>query len=265
MKYNRIVIFIVFAAMMACSIVPITGRKQLSLVPESEILSMSFQQYDDFIKSHKLSNNAAQTQMVKRVGQKIEGAVEKYFAQQNQSNQLSNYKWEFNLVEDSAVNAWCMPGGKVVIYTGIMPVVKNEEGLAVVMGHEIAHAVAKHGDERMSQALLAQMGSTALSAALKEKPEQTKTIFLSAYGVGAQVGVLLPYSRLQESEADHIGLILMAMSGYDPHAAIDFWQRMMNESKSATPAFLSDHPSDEARITKINELIPEAMQYYKKP
>jgi predicted Zn-dependent protease len=181
------------------------------------------------------------------------------------SDQLRDYRWEFNIVEDSSINAWCMPGGKVVVYTGIMPVVQNETGLAVVMGHEIAHAVANHGQERMSQGLIAQMGGMALSAALQKKPEQTQALFMTAYGVGAQVGALLPYSRLQESEADHIGLIFMAMAGYDPHGALDFWRRMANTGKGgAPPEFLSTHPSDETRIKKIEDLIPEAMTYYNK-
>ena len=229
------------------------------------MLATSFQEYDKFLKEHKLSTNQEETQMVKRVGTRIEKAVEQYFQEKGLSNQLDGYAWEFNLVEDKEANAWCMPGGKVVVYTGILPITKNEAGLATVMGHEIAHAVARHGNERMSQALLAQMGGMALAVALDQNPSETSQLWLAVYGVGTQVGILLPYSRLQESEADHLGLIFMAMAGYDPHQAVDFWQRMakMKEGQ-APPEFLSTHPSDEARIKKIEEFLPEAMKYYRK-
>jgi predicted Zn-dependent protease len=190
--------------------------------------------------------------------------VEQYFIGKNMSHELANYDWEFNLVESPEVNAWCMPGGKVVVYTGLLRIANNDAWLAVVMGHEIAHAVAKHGDERMSQALIAQMGGMALSAALKQQPAKTQQLWMTAFGLGAQFGFILPYSRLQESEADHLGLIFMAMAGYDPNEAVGFWQRMaQTEAGPAPPEFASTHPSDETRIRKIKELIPEAMQYYK--
>ncbi len=255
---------IVLILAIACSTVPLTGRKQLNIIPESQINAMSFSQYDEFIKANKLSDNQEQTAMVKRVGLNIQKAVEQYFAEKGQSASLKNYAWEFNLVQDSAVNAWCMPGGKVVVYTGILPVTQTEEGLAVVMGHEIAHAVAQHGSERMSQGLITQFGGMALSKALEDKPEQTQNLFMTAFGVGAQVGVLLPYSRLQESEADHLGLIFMAMAGYDPESAVAFWERMAANKGGSMPEFLSTHPSDQTRIKKMKELLPEAMTYYKK-
>ncbi|MGE5352678.1 MAG: M48 family metallopeptidase [Syntrophothermus sp.] len=247
-----------------CSTVPLTGRKQLDLVPASQMLSMSFQQYGEFLKQNKLSTDANATAMVKRVGQRIQHAVEKYMADNNLSDQLKGYQWEFNLVDSKEVNAWCMPGGKVVVYTGILPLTQDESGLAVVLGHEISHAVAKHGDERMSQGLLTQLGGVALQVALQSKPQATQQLFLAAFGVGAQVGVLLPFSRTQESEADHLGLIFMSMAGYDPNTAIPFWERMMAQSKGAPPEFLSDHPSDQNRINKIKDEIPEAMKYYNK-
>ncbi|KAA9332722.1 M48 family metallopeptidase [Adhaeribacter soli] len=247
----------------SCSTVPVTGRKQLDIVPDSQMLSMSFSEYDNFMKTHRLSTDAANTAMVKRVGQRIQQAVETYMAQNNLSSQLSGFQWEFNLVEDKTPNAWCMPGGKVVIYTGILPLTQNETGLAVVMGHEIAHAIAKHGNERMSQGLVQQLGGVALDVALANRPAETRNIFLTSYGVGSQLG-LLKYGRTQESEADRLGLIFMAMAGYDPQQAIPFWERMAAKSGGqAPPEFLSTHPSDETRIRDLRRLMPEAMKYYK--
>lgn len=265
MRVNRILTVFFLSIVMACSTVPITGRKQLNIIPAPQILSMSFQQYDQFLKEHKVITGTPEARMVERVGRKIQKAVEQYFALKGMSNRLSGYEWEFHLVEDKQVNAWCMPGGKVVVYTGILPITKNEVGLAVVLGHEIAHAVAEHGNERMSQGLMVQLGGMALSKALESKPELTRNLFLTAFGVGAQVGVLLPFSRLQESEADHLGLIFMAMAGYNPQEAIKFWERMASMSKgSKPPEFLSTHPSDETRIKNLKKLLPEAMKYYKK-
>ncbi|MBT1072101.1 M48 family metallopeptidase [Pelotalea chapellei] len=262
---HYLVLLVCLVSLTACSTVPITGRSQLNLIPGSSMMSMSLQQYDQFIKEHKVSTNQEQTQMVKRVGGKIQNAVERYFAEKGQSQRLADYKWEFNLVEDKQVNAWCMPGGKVVVYTGLLPVAKNETGLAVVLGHEIAHAIAEHGNERMSQGLLAQMGGVALSTALSTKPAQTQQLWMAAYGAGAQYGAILPYGRLQESEADQLGLIFMAMAGYDPNEAVTFWERMAaQKGGQAPPEFLSTHPSDATRIANIKKLIPKAMEYYKK-
>ena len=264
-RYIGLMIFSSFL-LISCSTVPITGRSQLDLVPDSTMFAMSFQEYDRFLNAQKLSNNREQTQMVKGVGARIKGAVEKYFAENNLSHELDGYAWEFNLIESEQVNAWAMPGGKVAVYTGILPITRDETGLAVVMGHEIAHAVAKHGNERMSQGLLTQMGGMDLSMALETEPAQTRQLWMTAFGAGAQVGVLLPYGRLQESEADHLGLIFMAMAGYDPNEALPFWQRMAEKKGGqAPPEFLSTHPSDATRIRKLRELLPEAMKYYKKP
>jgi len=251
--------------LIACSTVPITGRRQINLIPASQMQTMSFTNYKDFLSQNKVVHKGANAQMVKRVGKRIQLSVEAYFAKHKMSSELKGYQWEFNLVDDPAVNAWCMPGGKVVVYSGILPVTKNEAGLAVVMGHEIAHAVAVHGNERMSQGMLVQFGGMALDKALEEKPEQTRNIFLSAFGMGAQVGMMLPFSRLHESEADHLGLIFMSMADYDPHTAVDFWKRMSTlKGGAAPPELLSTHPSDETRIKKIEKLIPKAMKYYKK-
>ncbi len=248
----------------SCTSVPLTGRKQLNLIPESEMLSMSFSQYDQFLKEHPESNNQMQVAMVKKVGSRIAAAVEKYLSQSGQSQEIKNYQWEYHLVEDDQANAWCMPGGKIVVYTGILPITKDENGLAVVLGHEIAHAVAKHGNERMSQALLTQLGGVALSEALQSKPQQTQALWMSVYGIGTQVGVLLPYSRTQESEADHLGLIFMAMAGYNPQSALDFWVRMEQQSQGSPPEILSSHPANQTRINDIKKELPEAMRYYKK-
>jgi len=251
-------------ALWSCSTVPLTGRQQLNLVSDSEMLAMSEAQYDTFLMQNQVSADRANTIMVRRIGTRIQGAVETFFREKGQSDQLAGYQWEFNLVESDEVNAWCMPGGKVVVYTGIIPVCKDEAGLAVVMGHEIAHAVAKHGAERMSQSMVAQGLGTALSVALANEPSQTQQLWMTAFGVGAQYGALLPFSRQQESEADHLGLVFMAMAGYDPHAAVPFWERMAKGSGGGKPPeIMSTHPSDETRIANLNKLMPEAMTYYK--
>lgn len=248
----------------ACSNVPITGRTQFNLVPDALVLSTSYQQYNEFLSENKVSENRAQTAMVKDVGSRIQSAVTRYFTEQNQLGTLEGYAWDFNLVEDTSINAWCMPGGKVVIYTGILPVTRNEAGLAVVMGHEIAHAIAKHGNERLTQQLAVNLGGIALSEALSSKSEQTQQIWGAVYGVGSQVGFLLPYSRTHETEADRLGLIFMAMAGYDPNEAIPFWQRMSAAGGGSTPEFLSTHPSDATRIKNLQSFLPEAMSYYRR-
>lgn len=248
----------------SCSTVPITGRKQLNFIPQSQMLSMSYDQYGTFLKENKVSTDPAATAMVRRVGGRVQHAVERYFQEQGQPDRLKDYRWEFNLVENNEVNAWCMPGGKVVVYTGLLPVAKDETGLAVVLGHEIAHAIAGHGGERMSEQLIAQMGGVALDAALQSKPDQTRQLWSSVYGVGAQYGALLPFSRQQESEADHLGLIFMAMAGYDPREAVTFWTRMAAASGGQKPPeFMSTHPADQTRIDNLKNLLPEAMNYYK--
>jgi predicted Zn-dependent protease len=267
LKYFLVVVVIITSStlFLSCSTVPLTGRSQLNMIPSSEMLTMSFQQYDQFLKENKLSTNQAEVNMIKQTGAKIKQAVEKYMAANKLSDRLKGYNWEFNLVEDDQINAWCMPGGKVVVYTGILPMTQDETGLAVVMGHEIAHAIAEHGNERMSQQLLQQVGSVGLMVAMKDEPAETQAIWLSVYGVGTTVGIMLPYSRTHESEADHLGLIFMAMAGYDPHAAPEFWKRMAASKQGGSPPeFLSTHPSDQTRINDITSWIPEAMKYYKK-
>lgn len=250
----------------SCSTVPITGRKQLSLIPDSELLPMSYASYNEVLKENKLSTNQQQTALVKKVGRNIEHAVEKFMADNNRADQLKDYKWEFNLIQDDkTVNAWCMPGGKVAFYTGIMPICQDEAGVAVVMGHEVAHAIANHGRERMSQGLVQQLGGVALAVAIQDKPEETQQLFNAAYAVGTTYGAILPYSRLQESEADKLGLIFMAMAGYDPHEAPKFWERMIAQSGGQEPPeWMSTHPASEHRIEDLKAYIPKAMKYYNK-
>ena len=250
----------------SCSKVPISNRKQMNLIPESEMVSMSLTSYKEFLSQNPPAPSSdADVQMVKRVGGKIQAAVVTYMNQNKLGSRISNYKWEFNLVNSKEVNAWCMPGGKVVVYSGLLGVTQDEPSLAIVMGHEIAHAVARHGNERMSQGLLQQAGGVALNIYMAQKPEQTKALFNTAYGVGTTVGVMLPFSRLHETEADKLGLIFAAMAGYDPQAAPKFWQRMAAQSGGAkAPELLSTHPSDETRIKNLRAFMPQAMKYYKK-
>lgn len=265
MKYLKILVPVILLAITFyyCSTVPITGRSQLHLISSADLNALSFQEYSEFLQQNKLSTDAQSTNMVKDVGLNIRSAVENYFAQHNLSNELNGYAWEFNLIESPEANAWCMPGGKVVVYSGILPITQNETGLAVVMGHEIAHAIAQHGGERMSQGLMQQLGGVALSVAIQNEPQTTQNIFMTAYGLGSTIGVILPFSRTQESEADRLGLIFMAMAGYNPNAALDFWTRMsQSKTGSAPPEFLSTHPSDQTRINNLKEYMPEAMQYY---
>lgn len=264
-KMNKLFLggFLAFSIfLISCSTVPITGRKQMNLLPESEIMAMSLSQYNEFLSQNKLSEDKKNVEMVRRVGNRIASAVEQYFREHGMSDRLKNFEWEFNLVEDDTPNAWCMPGGRVVVYTGILPITEDETGLAVVMGHEIAHAVARHGNERMSQQLTIQGFGTALAIAIDEKPEQTKNIFMAAYGLGSQLAYVLPYSRTHETEADQMGLIFMAMAGYNPQEAVDFWQRMSELGGQKPPEFLSTHPADETRVNNLKEFMPEAMKYY---
>ena len=253
---------IVAIAFYACNSVPITGRQQLNLVSDQEVLSLSLQQYNDYIKTANKSTDPVATALVQRVGQNIAKAVEAYFQVTGQEALLSNFQWEFNLIDDSQVNAFVMPGGKVVVYTGILPYTQDEAGLAVVIGHEVAHAIAKHANERMSQQMAAQYVGAGVGAALGKTSSTMQTIGSTVFGLGAQYAVMLPYSRKQELEADRIGLILMAIAGYDPNVAIPFWQRMSQQGSGKTLEFLSTHPSDATRIAEMRKVIPEAMEYY---
>lgn len=249
----------------SCTTNKITGRKQLALVPESTLQQEAFTQYRTFLAQNKVvPNSASNAEMVDRVGRRIAAAITKYYSQKGASSELNGYKWEFNLVDSKEVNAWCMPGGKVVVYTGLLTITQNEAALAIVMGHEITHAVAHHGQERMSQALLAQ-GIGLTGDIFSSGNPNANAIFNSIYAPGAQIGVLLPNSRNQEYEADHYGLIFAAMAGYDPREAIPFWTRMANLNTGAKPPeLLSDHPLDSKRIEKLKAYMPEALKYYHK-
>ncbi len=257
---NSIVKVLTLCSLAACSTVPVTGRSSLNLIPDGELTSMSLQSYNEFLAQAPISKDQQAIATVRRVGERIASATETYL---KNIGQPAQFQWEFNVVDEpDTANAWVMPGGKVVVYTGILPIAKDDAGLATVMGHEVAHIVAKHGNERMSQAMLTQVGSTALSVALQNQPALTQQLLLGSYGAGAQVGVLMPFSRLHESEADRIGLTLMAIAGYDPRAAVDFWGRMAEQGGSRPPQFLSTHPAPESRIANIKEHLPEALAVY---
>lgn len=266
---RKIFIVLLSFVVFACSQNPITGRKQLTLLPETQMNSMGLTEYQQFLTENKSSviSSGANVDLVKKVGQKIAAAVNTYMTEIGQGERMKSYNWEFNVVkDDTTANAWCMPGGKVVVYTGLLPITKTETGLAVVMGHEISHAIASHGNERMSASMMQQLGMTALDVALASKSEQTRGLFQSAIGMGTEIGLMLPFSRKQESEADRMGLIFMALAGYDPTEAINFWKRMAaNSGGQKPPQFLSTHPSDETRIQDIQtKFLPEALKYYKK-
>ncbi|MBS1543701.1 MAG: M48 family metallopeptidase [Bacteroidetes bacterium] len=263
---KKIALLMIISLMLSdCATVAVTGRKQLSLVSNEELIPMSAQQYQGIVQKGPLSKNAEQSAMIRRVGERVQHAVEQYMANSGRSADLAGFSWEFNLIDDpNTVNAWCMPGGKVAFYTAILPICKDENGVAIVMGHEVAHAIANHGRERMSQQMLEQFGINTLSTLMGQNPTAANQLLLQAVGAGAQVG-MLKFSREHESEADHMGLIFMAMAGYDPNQAPIFWQRMSTMSGGQQPPeWLSTHPSHETRIKDLQGWIPEAMQYYKK-
>jgi len=258
--------FIVSALAISCSKNALTGKKQFTLLPEAELQTMASGEYQQFLSTNKVvaTTGNKDAEMVKRVGQRITKSVETYYAEQGMSDRLQGFKWEYNLVDDKAVNAWCMPGGKIVVYTGLLPITQNEAALATVMGHEVAHALLQHGNQRMSQGLAQQLGGVALSVAVANKPAQTQNLFMTAYGVGSQVGLMLPFSRKHELEADDWGLKFAAMSGYNPQEAINLWKRMEQASVGQKPPeFLSTHPSEGRRIEQLEKLMPEALKYYK--
>lgn len=261
-KYFPILFIAMSLLFSSCGSVPVTGRKQLNLVSNQEVLSLSLQQYQQFIKSAPISTDKKNTALVQKVGRNIANAVETYLKNNGYADELASYAWEFNLVKSADVNAFCMPGGKIVVYEGILPYTQDETGLAVVLGHEVAHAVAKHANERMSQQMMTEYGTAAIGTALGGTSTGVQQAAAAAIGFGSQYGILLPYSRKQELEADKLGLIFMAMAGYNPSQAAAFWTRMSQQG-SSTPEFMSTHPSDNTRIQQIEKDLPEAMKYYK--
>ena len=251
-----------------CATVPVTRRTQFNMLSEDRMLAMSRQQYRSFLEKERQEGDvlspseSADARMVQQVGQRISSSVEAYLSDHGHKKQVKQFDWSFTLIDENQINAWAMPGGRTAIYTGILEVTQDASGLAVVMGHEIAHAVARHGNERMSQQLAAQLGGVALAVAVRNKPRTTQNLYMAAYGIGSQVGALLPFSRLHESEADKMGLVFMAMAGYDPREAPQFWKRMAEEGGKKPPVFLSTHPDDEQRIERLKQYMPKALEYY---
>jgi len=248
--------------LVSCASVPMTGRKQLVAIPSSQMISLSDESYAKVLNENQLSSNTKYISSVRSVGEKLTRAVVTYLNQNGLEAYINDYNWQYNVLVSEELNAWCMPGGQIAFYEGIMPVCEDENGIAVVMGHEIAHAVAQHGNERMSQQLMIQMGGIALSEVLKTQNQETIDLALIAFGVGSKVGVELPFSRTHESEADEMGLYFMAMAGYDPRSAPDFWKRMEARAGPRPPEFLSTHPDPSNRIENLNRLLPKAMEYY---
>lgn len=246
----------------SCSSVPVTGRRQLNIVSDNEVLSSSLTEYQSYMKTAKKSTNATETAQVERVGKRIAAATEAYLKSHGGESEIKNFSWEFNLVQNNELNAFCMPGGKIVVYEGLMNIISKDDELAVVLGHEVAHAVAKHSNERMSQQVLAQYGAGILGQALSGKSAAVQQIAGQVYGLGANYGVILPFSRKHESEADNIGLVFMRLAGYNPEVAIDFWKKMSSSSTSSVPEIASTHPSDARRIADIQKELPSVMKNY---
>ncbi len=261
---RSLIYLLIWVVISSCAEVPLTHRRSLALISNEQLVALSLRQYEEILKTHKVSTDKEKVSMVKRVGQRISRATEAFLRESGFEHRIKDLQWEFTLFDDDKVaNAWCLPGGKVGVYTGILKYTRNEAGLAVVIGHEVAHAIAEHGNERLSQGLLLEFGGAVLSAALSQRPAATRQLFDLVYGIGASIGLVLPYSRLHEEEADRIGLVLMARAGYDPREAVGFWERMRADEKTRLPQFLSTHPAPDTRIAYIRSYIPEAMKYYR--
>jgi len=259
-----VVLLVVFLFVLSCSTVPISGRKRLNFVGDEQVLPASFAQYQGFLKENKISKNVKETNELREVGKNISNAVDRFMRANGMTKEANSYQWEFNLIEDKTVNAWCMPGGKVVFYTGIFPICKNKDGIAAVMGHEVAHAFAKHGQERMTSGMLQQAGGIAVALSTSNKNPKTRQIWNTAFGVSTGVG-LLAFSRTHETEADKLGMVFMTMAGYNPKEAINLWIRMSLQSKgNKPPEFLSTHPSDLTRIKNLKAYLPTAIALAKK-
>ncbi len=254
---NTLILFGLVVIIFSCATNPFTGKKTMALVPNSQLFPTAFAQYDQFLTENKVVKGTKDAAMITRVGQRIAVAAERWLNANGHQGYLKDYKWEYNLVDDKTVNAWCMPGGKIVFYTGILPIAKGETGVAAIMGHEVAHALANHGQQRMSAAYL--QAGVAIAGNVAIKDEKSRNAFNQYYGVGSQVGVMLPFSRAHETEADKIGLYLMAIAGYNPDEASELWKRMKaNSGGKAPPEILSTHPSNDSRIANLAKLAPVA-------
>ncbi|MFK7050375.1 MULTISPECIES: M48 family metallopeptidase [Flavobacterium] len=257
MKKRILYAFSILSLIISCAKNPFTGKSTMALVPDSQIFPTAFQQYNQFLSENKVIKGTTEAKRVENIGIKIKTAAERWLNANGNSTYLKNYAWEYNLVDSKEVNAWCMPGGKIVVYTGILPITKDEAGMAAVMGHEVAHALANHGQQRMSAGLLQQAGAIGVAIATSSKSQQQQAEFMQYYGLASQVGGMLPFSRAHESEADQIGLLLMAIAGYNPENAVYVWERMSAKSNGqAPPEFMSTHPSNETRITNLKQWIP---------
>ena len=258
MKSRKLIVtFGIITFFLSCATNPFTGKKTMALVPNDQLFPTAFAQYDQFLSENKVVKGTKDAEMITRVGQRIAVAAERWLNANGYQGYLNDYKWEYNLVDDKTVNAWCMPGGKIVFYTGILPIAANETGVAAIMGHEVAHALANHGQQRMSAGLLQQGVAIAGNIAIKD--EKSRNAFNQYYGIGSTVGVMLPFSRAHETEADRIGLYIMAIAGYNPDEAAELWKRMKaNSGGQAPPEFLSTHPSNDTRIANLQKLAPTA-------
>lgn len=255
----KLLLGLVLGLVVSCAKNPFTGKNTMAFVPNSQIFPMAFQQYDEFLGENKVVTGTSEAKKIETIGMKIKTAAERYLNANGHADYLEGYEWEYKLVQSDELNAWCMPGGKIVFYTGILPVCKDDAGIAAVMGHEVAHALANHGQQRMSAGLIQQLGAVGAQVAVANKDSQTQALVMQAYGVSSQVGGMLPFSRAHESEADMIGLTLMAIAGYNPENAVSLWERMSAQSNGESPPeFLSTHPSNETRIQKLTELVPQA-------
>lgn len=260
---NILTVLVIFALIFSCATNPFTGKKTMALVPNSQLFPTAFAQYNQFLTDNKVVTGTSDAEMITRVGQRIAVASERWLNANGHAGYLNDYKWEYNLVDDKTVNAWCMPGGKIVFYTGILPIANGETGVAAIMGHEVAHALANHGQQRMSAAYVQQ--GVALAGNIAIKDEQSRNAFNQYYGIGSQVGAMLPFSRSHETEADKIGLYLMAIAGYNPAEAAELWKRMKaNSGGQAPPEILSTHPSNDSRIANLTALAPKAVEEAKK-
>jgi len=255
----KIILGLLLLIVIACAKNPFTGKSTMAFVPNSQIFPMAFQEYDQFLSENKVVTGTTDAKRIESIGMKIKTAAERYLTANGNGDYLKDYQWEYKLVDDPTVNAWCMPGGKIVFYTGILPICKDDAGIAAVMGHEVAHALANHGQQRMSAGLLQQVGKVGAAIAVGNKSAETQALVMQAYGVGSQVGGMLPFSRSHETEADVIGLTLMAIAGYEPMNAVYVWERMSaNSNGGAPPEILSTHPSNATRIANLTALVPEA-------